>query len=89
MSMPAGSPSLSDTERQEIHRARSHDLLCGAPKVSEETVATEAVLSQSLPKEVVKEVASPPKTSTEVAEPIFLTNAVFRPNPPRRSLTAS
>ncbi|PKS07713.1 hypothetical protein jhhlp_006321 [Lomentospora prolificans] len=91
MNIAAESPTLSDTERQELHRARSHDLLCGSTKTSEEVTATDTPLSQSLPKETVKEPSAPtcPAASAETAEPIFLTNAVFRPSPPQRSLTAS
>jgi hypothetical protein len=81
MSAPvAAAPvSLSDTERKQLHRARSHELLNSMSK------------NLNSPMPPSPQAPSPPMKNSPTTEPeaIFLTNAVFRPSPPERSYTAS
>lgn len=90
-------PSL-DGESAEIHRARSHDLLCGTARPDSPTTDTSSTRvpsprEQGEPasetKEADKETKEAAKEEAKEDAPIFLTNAVFRPKVPQRSLTAS
>lgn len=74
-------PVLEGEESQELHRARSHDLLCGTARPDSPTTPE----SDRAPSPPSKDAAPEPKEE----EPIFLTAAVFRPDPPQRSLTIS
>ncbi|GKT60343.1 hypothetical protein ColTof4_00476 [Colletotrichum tofieldiae] len=64
--LPESTAALSDDERKEIHRARSHEALSGLPTDVESTVSSPRVPSP------------PAKDSPADGEAIFLTSAVFR-----------
>ncbi|GJC79485.1 hypothetical protein ColLi_02323 [Colletotrichum liriopes] len=64
--LPESTAALSDDERKEIHRARSHEALSGLP-----TDVESAVSSPRAP-------SPPAKDSPADGEAIFLTSAVFR-----------
>lgn len=75
-------PALGD-ESQELQRARSHDMLCGTARPDSPTTPE----SDRAPSPPSKDVV--PEAKEEEEEPVFLTAAVFTPNPPKRSLTVS
>lgn len=75
---PAKEETLSEAERKNIHRARSHEVLNGSPTktalpalTNDEKSGSSSVLPLST--------TTTPATETKPAEEIFLTSAVFRP----------
>lgn len=84
---PAKEDSLSEAERKDIHRARSHEALSGSPtKTASPALTSEETLGSS---KVPRSSATPPNAAPAVEVPasgeIFLTSAVFKPE---RSFTS-
>jgi hypothetical protein len=65
-------PSMSERERREVHRARSHELLSGMDAILN-SAASASPKEASPPSPPMKDSPSPD------SEAIFLTSAVFRP----------
>jgi hypothetical protein len=72
-------PSISDSDRRMLHRARSHEMLSGMTKT------TPTPPSPPAPSPPMKD--TPPSSDSEGE--IFLTNAVFRPAAPERANTTT
>jgi len=70
---------ISDFQRRDLHRARSHEMLSGMMKT------TPTPPSPPAPSPPMKD--TPPSSDNEGE--VFLTNAVFRPTPPERANTTS
>lgn len=86
-------PSL-EGENAALHHARSHDILCGTARPDSPTTDTSSrAPSPREPEEPAPEAKEADKKEakeeTTAEAPIFLSNAVFRPEVPQRSLTVS
>lgn len=77
------SPGPDGPESQDLHRARSHDMLCGTARPDSPTTPE----CDRPPSPPSKDAAPEPEPKED--EPIFLTAAVFRPDAPKRSMTVS
>lgn len=82
-------PSLG--EDRELHRARSHDLLCGTGRTESpggESRAPSPPEKDDVVDEALRAPSPPAKDDVEET-PIFLSDAVFTPQVPQRSLTVA
>ena len=82
---------------QELHRARSHDQLCGLARPDSPTTAPssrapsprEDMAGEDVVAEAIAEAEAEVERAAEEEAPIFLTNAVFRPETHKRSMTVA